>query len=65
MTILCIYPGVEIVVRKHVIMKYPATSVCRIDLEVVYMSSHFPFSKSDLSGSFVGLTASSLRDICW
>lgn len=35
------------------------TCGCRIDLEVVYKSSHFPFNNSDFSGSFVGLTDSS------
>lgn len=39
------------------------TSVCRIDLDVVYRSSHFPFKRSELSGSFNWLAASSLRAI--
>lgn len=39
------------------------TLVCKMDCEVVYMSSHFPSSKSDFRGPFVGLAASSFRAI--
>jgi len=35
------------------------TLVCKIDCDVVYISSHFPPSRLDFRGSFIGLTASS------
>lgn len=39
------------------------TFVCRSDWDVVYKSSHFPFSKLDFRGSFISFTASSLQAI--
>lgn len=39
------------------------TCVCRSDLDVVYRSSHFPFSRLDLRGFFILFNASSLSAI--
>lgn len=45
--------------KTNTIKGYHLTCVFRIDLEVVYRSSHFPLSKLDLSGSLTLFVASS------